>query len=111
MFPEFSHLILWSIGVFVITASVLLLLPVEIYEKAKQSNLSVVAKGRFAYTVESLYQIKTKGFEADGKYWFHITWFTSAVSVTASTIFVFGILIICAIFTVIIVLLVIKEGF
>ena len=81
---------LWlAIGVFVVTSFVQLIFPVEVYENARSSNLSTANKGRFAYTVESLYQIKTKGLDADGKYWWHITWFNSAVSISVSAVVVF----------------------
>ncbi len=81
---------LWlAVGVFVVTAIAQLLFPVEVYEKARESNLSTANKGRFAYTVESLYQVKTKGFDADGKYWWHLTWFNTTVSLSVSAIVVF----------------------
>ncbi len=81
---------LWlAVGVFVVTAIAQLLFPVEVYEKARESNLSTANKGRFAYTVESLYQVKTKGFDTDGKYWWHLTWFNTTVSLSVSAIVVF----------------------
>lgn len=81
---------LWlAVGVFVITAIAQMVFPVDIYQKARESNLSTENKGRFAYTVESLYQVKTKGFDADGKYWWHLTWFNTAVSVSVSAVVVF----------------------
>ncbi len=81
---------LWlAVGVFVVTAIAQLVFPVEVYEKARESNLSTANKGRFAYTVESLYQVKTKGFDADGKYWWHLTWFNTTVSLSVSAIVVF----------------------
>lgn len=95
---------LWiAAGVFVITSIVQLAFPVEVYQRARESNLDTVNKGRFAYTVESLFQIKTKGFDADGKYWWHITWFNSAVSISVSALVVFGIIIILAILGLIVV--------
>lgn len=81
---------LWlAVGVFVVTAIAQLVFPVEVCEKARESNLSTANKGRFAYTVESLYQVKTKGFDADGKYWWHLTWFNTTVSLSVSAIVVF----------------------
>jgi hypothetical protein len=89
---------LWlAVGVFVITAIAQLVFPVEVYEKARESNLSAANKGRFAYTVESLYQIKTKGFDADGKYWWHITWFNTTVSLGVSAVVLFWTFVIIAI--------------
>lgn len=95
---------LWlAAGVFIITAIVQLVFPVEVYEKARESNLSTANKGRFAYTVESLYQIKTKGFDADGKYWWHISWFNTAVSISISAVVVFATVVIIGIVIAIIV--------
>lgn len=89
---------LWlAVGVFVVTAIVQLVFPVEVYEKARESNLSAANKGRFAYTVESLYQVKTKGFDADGKYWWHLTWFNTTVSLGVSAVVVFWTVVILAI--------------
>ncbi len=82
--------VLWyAAGVFVIAVIAQLVFPVDIYQNARESDLSTVNKGRFAFTVESLYQIKTKGFEADGKYWWHIFWFNIAVSLMASGVITF----------------------
>lgn len=93
---------LWlATGVFVVTAIAQLVFPVEMYEKARESNLSTVNKGRFAYTVESLYQIKTKGFDADGKYWWHITWFNTTVSLGVSAVVLFWTFVIIAILVII----------
>lgn len=84
-------LFLWlALGMFIVAFLAQLIFPVEVYEKARGSGLSVANKGRFAYTVESLYQIKTKGLDADGKYWWHITWFNTVVSVAASAVVVFA---------------------
>ncbi len=89
---------LWlAVGVFVVTAIAQMVFPVDIYQKARESNLSTENKGRFAYTVESLYQVKTKGFEADGKYWWHLTWFNTAVSVSVSAVVVFWTVVVLAI--------------
>lgn len=89
---------LWlAAGVFVLTAIVQLVFPVEVYEKARESNLSTANKGRFAYTVESLYQIKTKGLDADGKFWWHITWFNTTVSLGVSAVVLFWTFVIIAI--------------
>lgn len=94
---------LWlAVGVFVVTAIAQLVFPVEVYEKARESNLSSANKGRFAYTVESLYQIKTKGFDADSKYWWHITWFNTTVSLGVSAVVLFWTFVIIAIITIII---------
>lgn len=85
-------LFLWvAVGVFIVAFLVQLIFPVEVYENARNSNLSTPNKGRFAYTIESLYQIKTKGIDADGKYWWHITWFNTAVSISTSAVVVLGI--------------------
>lgn len=93
---------LWlAVGVFVVTAIVQLVFPVEVYEKARESNLSTASKGRFAYTVESLYQVKTKGFDADGKYWWHLTWFNTTVSLSVSAVVVFWTVVILVVFAVI----------
>ena len=89
MAPQLSFFLWLAVGVFVVAAIAQLLFPVEVYEKARESNLSAANKGRFAYTVESLYQIKTKGFDADGKYWWHMTWFNTAVSISVSAVVVF----------------------
>lgn len=98
---------LWlAVGVFVVTAIVQLVFPVEVYEKARESNLSAANKGRFAYTVESLYQVKTKGFDADGKYWWHLTWFNTTVSLGVSAVVVFWTVVILAIIAIAITLFV-----
>jgi hypothetical protein len=91
-----------AVGTFVITSITQLAFPVEVYERARESNLSTPNKGRFAFTVESLYQIKTKGFEADGKHWWHITWFNTTVSLSASAIVVFSTIVIIIIISLII---------
>ena len=96
-----------AVGVFVVTAIAQLVFPVDVYEKARGSNLSTANKGRFAYTVESLYQIKTKGFDADGKYWWHITWFNTAVSISVSAVVVFWAVVITVIVIAIIAIIVI----
>ncbi|MDP2365688.1 MAG: hypothetical protein Q8M94_18215 [Ignavibacteria bacterium] len=81
---------LWlAVGVFVVTAIAQMVFPVDVYQQVRESNLSAENKGRFAYTVESLYQVKTKGFDADGKYWWHLTWFNTTVSLSISAIVVF----------------------
>lgn len=93
---------LWlAVGVFIVTGVVQLLFPVEVYERARESNLSTSNKGRFAYTVESLYQIKTKGLAADSSYWWHITWFNTSVSFSISAIVIFGVAVLIIIFLVI----------
>jgi hypothetical protein len=98
---------LWlAVGVFVVTAIAQLVFPVEVYEKARESNLSTANKGRFAYTVESLYQVKTKGFDADGKYWWHLTWFNTTVSLGVSAVVVFWTVVILAIIAIAITLFV-----
>jgi hypothetical protein len=89
---------LWlAVGVFVVTAIVQMAFPVDVYQKVRESNLSAANKGRFAYTVESLYQVKTKGFDADGKYWWHLTWFNTTVSLGVSAVVVFWTVVIIAI--------------
>jgi hypothetical protein len=86
-----------AIGVFVVTWSAQLLFPVEAYERARGSGISIANKGRFAYTVESLYQIKTKWFDADKKYWWHITWFNTVVSISISATVVFWVVVAIAV--------------
>ena len=101
---------LWLVtGVFVVTAIAQLVFPVEVYEKARASNLSTANKGRFAYTVESLYQIKTKGLDADGKYWWHITWFNTTVSLSISAIVVFWTVVILVIVAIAVILFVLAA--
>ena len=83
-----------ALSVFTITWLIQLIFPVEIYEKAKSSSLNSINKGRFGHTVESMYHIKTKGFDADGKYWWHIIWFNSFVSISVSALVVYTIIVI-----------------
>jgi len=91
---------LWlTVGVFVVTAIVQIVFPVEVYEKVRVSNFSTENKRRFAYTVESLYQVKTKGFKADRKYWWHLTWFNTTFSAGVSAVVVFWTVIIVVIIT------------
>jgi uncharacterized membrane protein len=111
MSPQLSFFLWLAVGVFAVAAIVQLLFPVEVYEKARESNLSASNKGRFAYTVESLYQIKTKGFDAEKKYWWHMTWFNTTVSLSISAIVVFGTLIIIAIVVVIFIFIVLAGAF
>ena len=91
-----------TVGVFFLTAIIQLLFPVRVYEKAKESNLSTSEKGKFAYTVQSLYEIRTNGFDADGKYWWHITWFNTVVSLSVSAVVLFWTVIIMVILAIIV---------
>ena len=91
-----------TVGTFFLTSIIQLLFPVRVYEKAKASDMSTAEKGRFAYTVQSLYEIKTNGFDADGKYWWHITWFNTAISLGVSTLVLFGAIIITVILVIIV---------
>jgi len=84
-----TPVIWYTVGIFIIAFIVQLVFPVEVYEKARESDLSTVNKGRFAYTVESLYQIKTKGFQADRKHWWHVVWFNTAASLIVSGVIAF----------------------
>lgn len=96
---------LWlTIGIFLITVTIQVVFPVEIYEKVRESNLSAANKGRFAYTVESLYQVKLHGFKANRKYWWHLTWFNTTVSVSASMIITFWIIVLIVIATILMLL-------
>lgn len=86
---------LWlTIGIFLITVTAQIVFPVQIYEKARETNLSAANKGGFAYTIESLYQVKTRGFKANKKYWWHLTWFNTTVSISVSMVITFWIIIV-----------------
>ena len=106
---QFAPFIWLAAGVFVVTAIAQMVFPVEVYEKARASNLSTPNKGRFAHTVESLYQIKTKGFDADGKYWWHITWFNTTVSLSISAIVIFWVVVILVVIVIIVVFVVLAA--
>ena len=98
---------LWlAVAMFVVTFIVQLVAPVTVYERAKDSNLSVIHKGLFATTVEALYEIKQKGLDADGKYWWHITWFNTTVSLSVSALVVFGAIVITVIVVVVVMVIV-----
>lgn len=102
-----SATFLWiSFILFSLTFIILFLFPVEVYEKAKVSNISTINKGRFAYTVDSLYHIKSEGLEADGKYWWHVIWFNGVVSASVSAIVVFGIIVLLVVLGIILVILI-----
>lgn len=93
--PEWMEPFLLIAGVtFVLTGLVLIIFPVEVYLSAKQSDLRDSNKGRFAYSVEALYNVKQKGLAADGKYWWHLFWFNTAVSFGVSTAITFAALVI-----------------
>ena len=105
---DFS-LFLWiALAAFVVTSLVQLIFPVEVYERARESSrLNVPIKGLFAQTVESLYQIKTNGFDAPGRYWWHLTWFNTAVSISVSAIVMFWVFVAIAIVAIIVIIIVI----
>ena len=93
---------LWlAVGIFVVTFVIQLVFPVEVYEHARGSNMGTVQKGLFAHTVEALYQIRSKGLDADGKYWWHIIWFNTTVSLGVSAVVIFGIIVLMVIVAVI----------
>ena len=104
---QIPTLLLLALSIFGLTALIQIAFPVEVYEKVKSTNYSVITKGQFAYTVESLYQIKTRGLDADKKYWWHVIWFDSAVSLTVSVIITIGVAVLIAIAIIIITLIVI----
>lgn len=85
------------IVVFFLVLLTQLFFSVEYYEKAKEMSIDEGIKGLFANSVISLYEIKTNGLEADGKYWWHLTWFDSSVALVVSSIFAFGVILLLAI--------------
>lgn len=84
-----DELIRWFLTVasilFAVTGLVLLVFPVEVYERAKESaGMKEGVKGLFAQTVTSMYYIKRDRMSADRKHWWHMVWFNTAASAVVS---------------------------
>lgn len=72
--------------IFAVTGFILLVFPVDVYGEVKKSDMRDSAKGLFGQTVNSMYQIKMYGFDAESQYWWHLIWFNTAVSAIASVV-------------------------
>lgn len=74
-----------------VTLIVLLAFPVEVYERSKRSSMRDATKGLFAQTVNSLYQVRRYGLDAEPKYWWHLVWFNAAASAGISLVVTTGV--------------------
>lgn len=88
---------------FLVTAFVLLVFPVEVYERAKESfSEKEGIKGLFAQTVISMYFIKRDHLDAEPKYWWHVIWFNTVAAVGVSIGITTGLFVILGIVAVVI---------
>lgn len=78
-----------SAGVYLVMGIILVSFAEPIYERARDSDMSVFTKGLFARALISYYNIKTRGLRAGWYHWGYCLSFNAGVSLTVALIVAF----------------------